>query len=107
MTWADAYGAFTTWATYPTPTVAIIGAEHLSQYRTPNGIRHFCKRCGTHLYAADRRNEAVFGVLAGTIGANVPPPTAHYFVSDKASWYAISDTLPRFGGATGFEPLKS
>ena len=98
-------GAFTTWATFPVASVAAVGAEHLAQHRNPNGVRHFCKHCGTHLYAVDQRLEKIVGVLAGTITAQIPSPTAHYFVSHKAPWHVICDTLPQFGGESGFEPL--
>ena len=97
--------AFTTWASYPIGVVTVIGGEHLVQHSTPNGIRHFCKQCGTHLYAQDRRYESILGILAGTITAVIPSPTAHYFVSHKASWHTIRDELPQFGGESGFESL--
>lgn len=97
--------AYTTWASDPVASVIVTGTEHLTQHLTPNGVRHFCKHCGTHLYAADRRHDSIFGILAGTISANIPSPTAHYFVSHKALWHTIFDKLPQFGGPSGFEPM--
>ena len=69
-------------------------------------MRYFCKACGTHVYAEDKRLPNVYGVPAGILeSGSLPGPGGHYFVGHKATWHSITDTVPQFGGASGFEPL--
>ena len=83
------------------------GSESLGIFSpTPNGQRHFCKNCGTHVFTEDKRMPSIYGVPAGVIRTNLPlRPNKHYFVTHKADWHEIADSLPRFGGESGVEKL--
>lgn len=101
--------AFTTWVSLRREATAIDGEDLLLSHEvTANGSRHFCKRCGSHLFTIDRRYPQVLGVPAGMVEEPAAlVPSGHYFVSHKAPWHQISDDLPQFGGESGFEPLSS
>ncbi|WP_407074877.1 GFA family protein [Roseateles sp.] len=98
--------AFTTWVSFRSTSILITGNESLTAFPvTTNVTRHFCRVCGSHVFTSDIRLPKVLGVPAGVIaGAPLTTPSAHYFVSHKASWHAICDGLPRFGGESGVEP---
>jgi len=73
---------------------------------TQNTTRYFCSVCGTHVFTSDVRFPKVAGVPAGVIHGELPSaPEGHSFVSHKAAWHAIGDSLPQFGGESGFEPV--
>jgi hypothetical protein len=99
--------AFTTWVTFKrSGMTAGTEVEMKSYSASPHTVRNFCPMCGTHVFTADARHVAIVGVPAGVLGANFSSrATAHYFVDDGTSWHAIADALPRFGGASGFEPV--
>jgi hypothetical protein len=101
--------AFTTWVSLLREATAIDGEDMLLSHEvSANGSRHFCKRCGSHLFTVDRRYPKVLGVPAGVVDdPSSLVPSGHYFVSHKAPWHEISDGLPQFGGESGFEPLSS
>ena len=101
--------AFTTWVSLPKPAVHLSGTESLVAFNaTSNVTRHFCKVCGSHVFTEDRRYTKVLGVPAGIIEGQLSlEPKAHYFVSHKAAWHAISDGLPQFGGESGVEPTAA
>ena len=98
--------AFTTWVSLQKRAVHVAGAENIAVFNvTSNVARHFCKVCGSHAYTTDNRYPEILGVAAGSVEGSLPAmPKAHYFVSHKAAWHTISDTLPQFGGKSGFEP---
>lgn len=98
--------AFTTWVSFAKAAMAITG-EATSFQATPNVLRHFCGRCGSHVYTLDARMPDIVGVPAGAIEGELPAPTAHYFVHHKAAWYTLADGLQRFGGETGFTALAA
>ncbi len=33
-------------------------------------------------------------------------PSAHFYFDHRASWWHLSDDLPRYGGSSGNEPKK-
>jgi hypothetical protein len=73
------------------------GAERVSEYESsPGKFRAFCGRCGSPLYsrtAADPETRRIrLGTLDGDPGRR---PLAHFWVSEKAAWHEIGDTLPR------------
>lgn len=76
----------------------VAGAAHLDLFKpTDNLERFFCRRCGSHVFTADRRLPLVYGFPAGLFeGEAIEAPTDHYFVDDKVAW---SDTVP---GATSW-----
>jgi len=100
--------AFTTWVSVPKEGHTLKGQELLALYSvSANATRHFCQRCGTHLFTADSRYPEVIGVPAGVLRGDVAlQPSAHYFVSHRAAWQHINDGLPQFGGESGYESLN-
>ena len=49
---------------------------------------------------------SIYGVPAGIIKTRLPlHPSKHLFVSHKADWHEITDSLSRFGGESGMEKL--
>jgi hypothetical protein len=98
--------AFTTWVTFKRSGMTAGSEGEMRSYSaSSHTVRNFCPVCGTHVFTADARDVSIVGVPAGVLGANFScAATAHYFVDDGASWHAIDDALPRFGGASGFEP---
>ncbi len=101
--------AFSTWVSLPREACVLSGADSLSVYSpTPNGRRHFCRACGTHVFTEDARMPQIYGVPAGLFSeAAALHPSQHFFVSHKAAWHQIGDALPQRGGASGYEPLAS
>ncbi|RQP24449.1 GFA family protein [Piscinibacter terrae] len=101
--------AFTTWVSLRREATVIGGEDLLLSHDvSANGSRHFCKRCGSHLFTIDQRYPKVLGVPAGMVDdPSSLVPSGHYFVSHKAPWHEIPDGLPQHGGESGFEPLSS
>lgn len=78
--------------------VVTAGHEHLVPFpSSPGKHRSFCKTCGCHLFLrADHRPGMVF-VRAGTLDDDPPMrPQFHAWVSRKAPWHEIGDTLPQY-----------
>lgn len=73
------------------------GGGFVATYRRSEDVlNHFCKRCGSVLYALVRNAEYAhvqLGAIAGDPGIR---PQLHLFVSSKAPWFEITDDLPRF-----------
>lgn len=84
------------------------GHQHLKVYRSSeHGRRSFCEVCGSSLFCESTRHpDHIDIVLANLSGAIDRAPQAHYYFSDRAEWISVGDTLPRFGGPTGSEPLR-
>lgn len=74
----------------------VSGADKLKCYRAsaPKG-RYFCAECGSPIYSRIDGAETL-RLRAGSLDAPVAlVPAAHIFVADKASWFDITDDLPR------------
>jgi hypothetical protein len=76
----------------------VSGAERLKEYESsPGKIRTFCSNCGSPLYAFLRESADVLRVRLGTLDTPFEKrPRAHTFVSEKAEWEPIEDTIPQF-----------
>lgn len=76
------------------------GAELLKEYRaTPNKARVFCSRCGSPLYSVRDDLPDTLRLRLGTLDTALACRNMyHSFVDSKASWYAITDNLPRYPG---------
>jgi hypothetical protein len=63
---------------------------------SPGKRRFFCGSCGCHLFLrADHRPNMVF-VRAGTLDDDPGlQPQGHFWISVKAPWHTITDTLPQ------------
>jgi len=54
-----------------------------------------CGRCGSFLCSVVRDGAFVHVTLGTLMDAPAIRPTAHIFVSDKAPWFEITDSLPQ------------
>jgi hypothetical protein len=74
------------------------GAETLREYESSAGKwRAFCSRCGSPIYAYVAASRDVLRLRLGSLDTPfTASPKAHTFVSDKAPWEPITDTLPQF-----------
>lgn len=87
--------------------MSLAGQAAVSQFSaTAHVLRHFCGHCGAHVFTLDSRAPEIVGVPAGAIEGELPVAAkAHYFVSHKADWHQIGDSLRQFGGESGFERI--
>jgi hypothetical protein len=85
-----------------------IEAEKLRLTRGAGGLLIFgdpaanhdvhCQVCGSLLYSVLQQGTRLHVTLGSLHDAPRIRPTAHIFVADKAPWYEITDTLPRYDG---------
>lgn len=57
-----------------------------------------CKTCGSLLYSVLQHGTRVHVAMGSLIDEPSVSPTAHIFVSEKASWHQITDALPQYEG---------
>jgi hypothetical protein len=74
------------------------GEERIREYESsPGCFRAFCSRCGSPIY---KRRASAPDVARIRLGLLEDDPgvraRVHAFVSDKAPWYEITDSLPQF-----------
>jgi hypothetical protein len=98
-----------TWSGVPDGQFRITEGEALlSRYASSDhATRSFCSRCGTPLLFASSRWPGEVHVATGSLID--PPdrkPAGHVHFSDHASWFDVEAHLPKYGGATGMEPLE-
>lgn len=90
-------GANVPWVLVDPGKISLIsGADQVVAYAEEGfGTRHFCKVCGSGVYAT---GEDWAVVNAGTLkSASDFKPQLHMMVDFKASWHEIVDGLPEFG----------
>jgi hypothetical protein len=106
-----AHGAgYVTWIGVPFERFRIVaGADRLGRYRSSDhGTRSFCAGCGSSLFCESTRHpDWIDVVLANVDGPIDRAPEMHVFFDDRAPWAVVGDTLPRFGGESGMEPLPA
>jgi ADP-ribosyl-[dinitrogen reductase] hydrolase len=73
----------------------VAGEENLSPFESsPGKIRHFCKKCGTHLF---RKGDGVVILRAGTLDDDPGiRPEADIWTNYKASWHDIRADAVKF-----------
>lgn len=101
--------AFVTWVVVMKEQFEVLsGANRLVHYTSSKGAtRSFCGVCGSSLFfAGEHFPGQVHIVLANIEGEIDHAPEMHVFFSDRAPWVRLADELPRFGGATGMEPVE-
>lgn len=101
--------AFTTWISVAAGKVSIPSESSIQEYPiSENSSTFFCAKCGTKVYAKDKRYSDVIAFLAGTVfDVTLKKPSGDYFYSDKAPWYTAENDIPKFGGLSGFEKLEN
>ncbi len=89
--------AFGSVVSVPVDAFSLAGAEHLSRFESsPGKWRHFCRHCGTHIYARRDRKENV-AISLGTLDSDLPSREfARIWLSDRANWYDPDADLPRY-----------
>jgi len=83
------------------------GEDHLLSFRPPDAERFtnvFCRSCGSSLPWLNE-SRGVMVVPMGSLDEDPGiVPRANIFVESKASWFSITDELPRFSGPPGSAP---
>lgn len=100
--------AYVTWASVPVAQFRLRSGEvDVVHYRSSaNATRGFCRVCGSTMFFQSTRWAGEMHVaLANMLDPVDRAPQVHAFYSDRASWVAVNDGLPRRGGVTGTEPL--
>jgi hypothetical protein len=85
--------------TQPGSVVVTEGREQISTYAPETGFyKHFCRRCGSQLFAVDAESGDVRGVRFGTLDDPPDLPVlAHQLVAYAAPWHPLPDDgAPRF-----------
>jgi hypothetical protein len=77
----------------------VAGEDLLVSFQAKNGtVRRFCQTCGSSMtFAISADSTELIEFALGTLDSDIElSPDAHIFVDSKATWYAISDELPKF-----------
>ncbi len=76
----------------------IAGAQIVSEYESsPGKFRAFCSRCGSPVYSRRDSEPELRRIRLGTLDSDPERrPLAHVWVSAKAPWYSIEDSLVQF-----------
>ena len=74
------------------------GEDLLREYESsPGKLRVFCSRCGSPLYAYLTASPDIVRIRLGSLDTPfTKQPRAHTWVSDKAPWEPIADSIPQF-----------
>jgi len=83
------------------------GDDKLTEFKvTDKTSSFFCTKCSSTIYTADKDYTDSVGVLRGMIRGDVGQlPLKHFFYDHRAPWVDVQDSLPKFGGDSGFEPI--
>jgi len=78
------------------------GRDEIGEFESSEGkFRAFCRGCGSPIYARLAAVPDWFSVRLGLIDQDIPhTATAHFNVSEKASWFPLTDDLPQHSGDT-------
>ena len=76
------------------------GEDNLTTYQyTDTQTKLFCSTCGSPIMSKNSSNPDIVRIRLGTIVSDIhESPEAHIFVSSKANWEDISDSLPQYDG---------
>jgi hypothetical protein len=76
----------------------IAGEELVSYYESsPGNHRGFCRICGSPLLSKFDSDATRYGLPLGALDDDPgSKPAFHVFVSSKAPWHDITDSLPQF-----------
>jgi hypothetical protein len=101
---------YVTWFAVPyTQFRMISGQNHLKVYHSSDhGRRSFCDLCSSSLFCESVHHPDHIDITLANMNGKIDrEPHAHYYFSDRIDWIANDDSLPRFGGETGTEPLTT
>jgi len=76
----------------------ISGGDLVSEYESsPGKFRAFCRRCGSPIYSRRDTEPDIRRIRLGALDSDPGRrPLAHVWVSSKAPWHAIEDSLPQY-----------
>jgi hypothetical protein len=76
----------------------LAGREGITEYEsTPGKFRAFCGRCGSPVYSRFVSDPEILRIRLGTLDGDPQRRAfAHFWVSDKAPWFEITDGLPQY-----------
>lgn len=79
----------------------VTGADRVKAFESSPGKRRaFCGDCGSPLFSEAQAVPGVLRLRAGTLDEPVAAtPGFHFYVGSKASWWPITDDLPRYDAA--------
>ena len=74
------------------------GSDLLKEYESsPGKFRAFCSRCGSPIYSRRESEPELRRIRLGSLDADPERrPLAHVWVSSKAPWHSIDDSLPQY-----------
>jgi hypothetical protein len=74
------------------------GADSVAEYESsPGKHRSFCRTCGSPLWSRRASEPDLLRIRLGLLDADPERrPLGHVWVSEKAPWYEITDTLPQW-----------
>jgi hypothetical protein len=79
----------------------LAGNELIRVYGKGEGaVKAFCRNCGSSLFGGDWPDGAEVSIRMGALDDDPGiTPQYHTFVSDRAPWDTITDSLPQHAGA--------
>ena len=73
------------------------GEALLKRYESsPGTYRSFCSQCGSSLFFEQNNEADQLYVGLGSMDNCTTKPQSHIFMANKASWYDVNDSLPKF-----------
>lgn len=83
----------------------VLGNELLSKFEFKEGRnRYFCQCCGSPIFSENSQDSSRIRVRLGLLSSEIKErPISHNFVTSKANWYDLDDSLPRY---EAFEPSR-
>jgi hypothetical protein len=75
----------------------LFGEGNLNFYRSSKGkVRYFCSNCGTQIYAKRDATKHLILRLGSLDDDPCSREDKHIWVSQKASWYSLRNSLPEY-----------
>lgn len=76
------------------------GREHVSYFEMkPGRRRHFCSICASPIYSSNAADLSRLRLRLGILDSDIAErPMSHNFVSSKANWDSLEQTLPCYDG---------
>ncbi|MBV1911708.1 MAG: GFA family protein [Kangiellaceae bacterium] len=83
----------------------VTGRDNLTEYASSDNVsKYFCKNCGSPLHSTYKDRPNIIGIPLGALeGVGDSVPLANIFTDSKATWYEITDELPRYPSWPGSE----
>ena len=85
----------------------VSSSESVAEFESsPGKKRYFCRDCGSPLWSRRESDPDIIRIRLGLLDSDPGrKPLAHIWVSEKASWYDITDELPQ--AQRGVEELEA